>query len=118
MDGVQAVEGFFDPETQSLIGSKCQGCGTYSFPAKSGLCGNPRCMSDQFDVAADPFVPFSIAAVELEAEGLVVLGQVVAGVANADLKVGMEMEVVTDVLYSDDEGNKLVWKFRPVEVAK
>ena len=47
-----------------------------------------------------------------------VLGQVVAGVANADLKVGMEMEVVTDVLYSDDEGNKLVWKFRPVEVAK
>ena len=69
-------------------------------------------------VAADPFVPFSIAAVELEAEGLVVLGQVVAGVANADLKVGMEMEVVTDVLYSDDEGNKLVWKFRPVEVAK
>jgi hypothetical protein len=30
----------------------------------------------------------------------------------------MEVEVVTDVLYEDEDGRKLVWKFKPVEDAK
>ena len=142
MNGTAAVEGFFDPERQALLGSRCAGCGTYAFPAKQGLCPNPRCQSETHEVEplsrrgkvwsytsasyqppppyvpADPFVPFAIVAVELEAEGLVVLGQAVASVSAEDLSVGLEMEVVTDVLFTGDDGPKLVWKFQPVEVAR
>lgn len=141
-NGTAAVEGFFDPETATLIGSRCTGCGTYAFPAKDGLCANPTCESETAErvplsrrgtvwsytsasyqpptpyVPADPFVPFAIVAVELAAEQLVVLGQVVAEVSTADLHVGMEVEVVTDVLFADADGAKLVWKFKPVEAAK
>ena len=65
-------------------------------------------------MAPDPFVPFTIAAVELEAERMVVLGQVVAGVEVTDLKVGQEMELVLDTLYTDDESEKMIWKWKPV----
>ena len=42
-----------------------------------------------------------------------VLGQVVAGVSVDELRVGMEMELTLDVLYSDDEHDYLVWKWAP-----
>lgn len=54
--------------------------------------------------APDPFEPFAIAAVELAEEGLIVLGKVVEGTLAGDLKVGMEMELTTMVLYTDDDG--------------
>lgn len=56
----------------------------------------------------DPFEPFAVAAVELADEGLIVLGKVVAGTLAADLKVGVEMELTTDTLYTDDEGTERV----------
>jgi hypothetical protein len=142
MNGTPAVEGFFDPEAQALIGSKCTGCGTYAFPARQGFCPNPHCGSDTVDlvplsrrgkiwsytsasyqppppfVPSDPFVPFFILAVELNAEGLVVLGQAVAGTEATDLSVGREVEVVTDVLFAEEGENKLVWKFKLVEATK
>jgi len=68
-------------------------------------------------VAADPYVPFCLAAVELAAEKLVVLGQVVGGVTVDDLTVGDEVELVVDTLYSEDGVDHLVWKWRPVEVS-
>jgi uncharacterized OB-fold protein len=52
----------------------------------------------------DPFEPFAVAAVQLEAEGVIVLGKVVHGTLAADLKVGMEMELTTMRLYVDDDG--------------
>ena len=62
----------------------------------------------------DPYQPFCIAAVELDAEQMVVLGQCVAGVTVADLEVGMPMEIVIDTLFVDDEGvEQLVWKWQP-----
>ena len=54
-------------------------------------------------VAADPYVPFCLAAVELAAEKLVVMGQVVGGVTVDDLSVGDEVELVVDTLYSEDD---------------
>ena len=54
--------------------------------------------------ASDPFVPFAIAAVELADEGLIILGKVVDGTLAADLKVGMEMELTTMPLYTDEDG--------------
>jgi uncharacterized OB-fold protein len=65
-------------------------------------------------VAADPYVPFAIAAVELAAEQMVVMGQVVPGVDVDDLHVGDEVELVLDTLYEDDEHEYVVWKWRPL----
>jgi uncharacterized OB-fold protein len=139
---VPAIEGWFTIEDAenlrgSLLGSLCPSCGTYAFPAAQGFCGNPRCEGTEFDtvelsrrgrvwsytdacyqppvpyVAADPYVPFAIAAVELEREHMVVMGQVVPGVGVADLSVGDEVELVLDTLYEDDSHEYLVWKWRP-----
>lgn len=63
--------------------------------------------------AGDPFTPFAIAAVELDIERMIVLGQVVAGIDMNQLRVGQEVEVVTEPLYEDDECEYLIWKWRP-----
>jgi len=65
-------------------------------------------------MAPDPFVPYIVAAVQLEEEKMVVLGQCVAETNIEDLKVGMEMELALDVLYEDDDNEYLVWKWKPV----
>lgn len=137
---VAALEGWFtlDERAPQLLGSRCKTCGTIYFPKQTGFCRNPACEGSEFDeaplsrrgrvwsctnasyqppepfVAPDPFVPFTIAAVELEAERMVVLGQVVAGVDVNDLRVGQEMELVLDTLYTDEESEKLIWKWKPV----
>jgi uncharacterized protein len=139
---VPAVEGWFttggDGGAPALLGSRCTGCGTYAFPAEESYCRNPDCSSTMFEtvelsrrgriwsytdaryqppapyVAADPYVPFCLAAVELAAEKLVVMGQVVGGVTVDDLSVGDEVELVVDTLYSEDGCDYMVWKWRPL----
>ena len=64
-------------------------------------------------VAADPFEPYALAAVELDDEGIVVLGQVAKGVHAADLRVGMEMQLELDMLHRDDEHEYLVYVWAP-----
>ena len=133
-----AVEGWFSLDPPALLGSRCRSCGTYAFPKEAAFCRNPDCTSTEFDevplsrrgtiwsytdacyqppppyVAADPYEPFCIAAVELAAEKMVVMGQIVPGVNVADLAVGGEVELVLDTLYEDDEHEYLVWKWQPV----
>ena len=122
----------------ALLGSRCTECGTYAFPAERATAGTPTAARPTFEtvelsrrgriwsytdaryqppppyVAADPYVPFCLAAVELAAEKLVVMGQVVPGVTVDDLTVGDEVELVIDTLYSEDDCDYLVWKWRPV----
>jgi uncharacterized OB-fold protein len=138
-----AIEGWFtlDAEQPSLLGSRCTTCGSYFFPKTAGFCRNPDCQGTEFEqvplsrtgriwsytnacyqppepfVAPDPFVPFAIAAVELEKEKMIVLGQVVSGVDVADLAVGMPVELVIETLYRDGETDKLIWKWRPSAAA-
>lgn len=139
---VPVLDGWFTQgEKPHLLGSKCTGCGTYYFPKIANFCKNPACDSETFDevelsrtgkvwsftnayyqppepyVAADPFVPFTIAAVELEKEKMIVLGQVVSGVNVEDLKAGMEMELVLDTLSEDENSEKITWKWQPLAVA-
>jgi uncharacterized OB-fold protein len=64
-------------------------------------------------VAADPFEPYALAAVELADEGIVVLGQVAKGVQASDLEVGMEMQLEIDTLHRDDEHEYLVYVWAP-----
>ncbi|MCC6765029.1 MAG: OB-fold domain-containing protein [Deltaproteobacteria bacterium] len=136
---VSAREGWFDanPERPRLIGSRCRSCRSYFFPQEAFACRNPSCGSSELEdvplsatgtlwsytdnhyqppapyVSPDPFVPYAIAAVELADEQMVVLGQVANGVATADLKVGMRMDLVAETLYADDATEYLVWKWTP-----
>ncbi|NND82413.1 MAG: Zn-ribbon domain-containing OB-fold protein [Gammaproteobacteria bacterium] len=137
---VAAREGWFtlDAERPRLLGSQCQQCHTYYFPVHEQYCRNPECESEQFEQielshrgkiwsytnaaypppepfkAADPYEVFALAAVELEREKLVVLGQLAAGVTVDDVKIGDEVELTLDTLFSDDENDYLVWKWQPV----
>ena len=137
---VPAVEGLFtmDAEQPALIGGKARTRGSYFFPKHLGG-SDPLCVGDEIDevllsrrgkvwswttssypppppfiVQTEPYVPIVIAAVQLEAEQMVVLGQVVEGVAVEDLSLGQEVEIVLDTLYEDDEHEYMVWKWRPV----
>ena len=134
-----AVEGLFtlDADEPRLIGGRVPGTDSYFFP-KHLAGGDPRVGPVEleevllsrrgrvwsyttshypppppFMVTSEPYQPITIAAVELEAEKMVVLGQCVAGVGPEDLEVGMEMELTVDTLYSDDDHEYLVWKWRP-----
>ena len=137
---VPALEGWFtmDAEKPHLLGTQCTSCGTFYFPKQSNFCKNPACDGEEFEevklsrtgkvwsftnacykppepfVAPDPYVPFTIAAVELDAEKMIVLGQVVEGVNVSDLKAGMEMELVLETLFEDEDTEKLTWKWKPV----
>ncbi|WP_426571886.1 Zn-ribbon domain-containing OB-fold protein [Aquihabitans sp. McL0605] len=134
-------EGWFtldDPEP-ALLGMRCTTCATYVFPKAAYGCPNPACAGIEFDevrlsrfgsvwsytdacyqppapyvVPTDEHVPFCIAAVELADEGLVIMGQVVAGVTVDELTVGQRMELVVDVLYREDDTEHLIWKWKPV----
>lgn len=131
------LEGWFTLDAQSphLLGSRCQACGTYYFPPlKTGYCRNPDCDGERFEtvplsrtgrlwsytnaayqppppyVASEPFQPFGIAAVELERERMIVLGQLATGTELSTLKAGLAMELVLEPL---DDG-KLTWKWRVI----
>ena len=68
-------------------------------------------------MSPDPFEPYAIAAVELAEEKMVVLGQVADGLKVEDLKAGVEVELVLDTLYEDDDNEYMVWKWRPTQAA-
>jgi uncharacterized OB-fold protein len=140
---VPAIDGWYtmNADAPQLIGTRCSGCGTYFFPKQSTYCKNPDCDSSEFEevelsrtgkiwsytnacyqppepfVAPDPFEPYALAAVELEEEQMVILGQVADGLGVEDLKVGMPMELVLETLHEDEEDTKIIWKWRPQKEA-
>ncbi len=136
---VAALDGWHTMAAEPhLIGSRCSGCGTYFFPPQARYCRNPACDSTDFDqvelsrtgqiwsytnacyqppapfVAPEPFEPYAIAAVQLEREQMVVLGQVIKGVGVEDLKVGMPVELVLEPLHETDDEIRVTWKWRPI----
>lgn len=138
---VPAVEGWFtaDPARPALLGSRCTTCATVAFPREATFCRNPGCGGREFDEielsrrgtvwsftnacyqppppyvpVTDPFEPFTIAAVELAEERMVVLGQMVDGVGVDDLHAGMEVELTLGTLFEDDEHRYLMWRWEPV----
>src|ERR1700712_147887 len=127
------IEGWFTtgPEP-ALLASRCTTCGSVFFPRTEGFCRNPACQGEEFEVtelsrrgrvwsytdaqyqppppyipAADPYVPFALAAVELP-EGLVVLGQLADGYGVADVSVGTEVDLVVEALYTDESGARTI----------
>lgn len=139
MTATPAIEGWFTtgPEP-ALLGSRCTACATVFFPPTEGFCRNPACAGDELEpvelsrrgrvwsytdaryqppapylAPTDPYEPFALAAVELP-EGLVVLGQVAQGYGVEHLRVGAEVELVVETLYTDDVGDRTVWRWLPL----
>ena len=137
---VPAIEGWFsaDGDAPHLLGSRCSECGSYFFPKESMYCRNPSCQGTEFEevplsrtgtvwsftehyyqppdpyISPDPFEPYTVAAVELEKEKMVILGQVAQGVAHSQLETGLDVEVVIEKIYEDDETEFTVWKWKPI----
>ena len=137
---VPAVEGWFvaDGEAAFLLGTQCKACKSYFFPKETFFCRNPSCAGDEFEdvalsrtgkiwsyttnyyqppapyVSPEPFKPYTIAAVELEREKMVVLGQIASDVDPEELKTGDEVELVLETLYEDDDSEFVVWKWKPI----
>jgi hypothetical protein len=137
VSALPVVEGWFTiGDTPALLGGHCPACGTYAFPPTVAWCPNPACLGEDMETvplsptgrvwsytdaqyqppppyvpASDPYRPFAIAAVELELERIVILGQVADGFGVADLHVGQTVELVVEPL--DPDGG-LVWRWRPV----
>lgn len=132
-------------ESPHLIGTRCTESGTYFFPPERVMSRAPGFADSvlqevqlsnrgrlwswtdaqyqpplPYVPVSDPHEPFCIAAVELETEKMVVLGQVPSGVSVNDLELGMEMELVLDPLRieRDEESGEdvevMVWKWVPV----
>jgi uncharacterized OB-fold protein len=136
---VPAVDGWFTLDDEPhLLGTRCRESGTYYFPPETTMSRAPGFADSTLEPVelsrtgtiwsftnagyqppepyiptSDPYEPFAIAAVALAEEQMVVLGQVVSDVSVEDLHIGMEVELVLDVLYSDDEHDYLVWKWKP-----
>ena len=137
---VPAIEGWFtvtDSEP-ALLGSRGAETGSYFFPRSLAFSRNPAAPAEELEevelgrrgrvwsyttnhyappppyMAPEPFEPYTIVAVELPDEQMVVLGQLVDGADPAALSVGSEVELVLGTLYEDDENEYVVWKWRPV----
>lgn len=130
------IEGWFTTgDEPALVGTRCRACGTVFFPQETAFCRNPRCSSTDLESTelsrrgrvwsytdaryqppapyvprTEPYEPFALAAVELEDEGLVVLGQVADGYGIDDLSIGATVELVIEPL---DESS-LIWRWKPV----
>jgi uncharacterized OB-fold protein len=140
---VPAVEGWFtmDEAAPALVGGRGVDSGSYYWPTAMAVSGNPSAPGEHRApvelsrrgklwswttnhyappepyVAPDPFVPYTVCAVELAAERMVVLGQLATGAEPDRLEVGMEMELVLGPLYEDDEHEYVVWQWAPLQGA-
>jgi uncharacterized OB-fold protein len=136
---VPAIEGWFTVEGEPrLLGLRDRESGTYFFPKDVAVSRAPGFAAAPLEevplsrrgrlwsyttnhykapepyVSPDPFVPYTVAAVELQEERMVVLGQLAPDVDPGGLEVGMEMEIVLDTLFEDAQNEYLVWKWKPV----
>lgn len=134
--GPPVVEGWFTTDPPALRGQRCTTCGATVFPPRATTCPNPDCRGDRLDgvtlartgtvwswatnhfpppppyVAADPYLPTTVVAVELDGEAITVLGQLADGDDPATLHVGTPVEVVLGELASDDGTPRSMFRFR------
>jgi uncharacterized OB-fold protein len=136
---VPAIEGWFTMDAEPrLLGRRDPESGSYFFPKDVAVSSAPgHADAELEDVALsrtgklwsyttnhyqppepymspDPFRPYTVAAVELTDERMVVMGQLAAGVDPESLEVGMQMELVLGTLYEDDDNEYVVWNWQPV----
>ena len=131
------VDGWFTVQPElSLVGQRCEACGTVVFPPRAVACPSPTCREQCLSttplsrrgtiwsyatnhypppppyVAEQPFEPVTIGAVELAAERLIVLGRIVGD--PAELSVGREVELSVGTLPDGDGRQRTMWQWRLV----
>jgi hypothetical protein len=137
---VAAVDGWFtmDEAAPALIGARGVESGSYFFPKAVATSANPAAPFEAREevqlsrrgrvwsyttnhykppapyVSPEPFEPYTVLAVQLEQEQMVVLGPLATGADPEQLRVGMEVELVLGPLYSDDDHEYVVWQWAPV----
>ena len=136
---IPAIENWFTDEAEPhLLGLRDPGSGSYFFPKDVAISAAPGHAGAELEevelsrtgtlwswttnhyqppppyVSPEPFEPYTVAAVELARERMVVLGQLAADVDPATLEAGLEMELVVETLFEDEEGEHVVWKWRPL----
>jgi uncharacterized OB-fold protein len=134
-------EGLFTPTEPGvdgqIIATHCRSCGDYFFP-RSFTCHNPECEEkDVEDVSLSPtgvvdtysdmsypppppyvvkkedWVPTPVVSVKMP-EGIHIIGMM-DDCTPEEVSIGMEVQTVIRVLYTDKNGEELVgWKFRRV----
>ena len=139
---VPAVPGLFvmdGPNGPQLIGGRGQHHDSYFFP-KDLAGSDPACVGDAareevllsrtgtiWSFTAmnyqppppypqrEDYEPVVLAAVELDNEKLVVLGQMVTGTDIATVAVGNRVELAVETHYEDDETEFMMWKWSPLQ---
>ena len=137
---VPAVDNWFttDEAAPALLGARGVESGSYYWPTAVAVSANPSAPGEAREpvelsrigtlwswttnhyappepyVAPDPFVPYTVCAVELGVEQMVVLGGLAPGADPDELEVGMQMELVLGALYEDDEHEYTIWQWAPL----
>jgi uncharacterized OB-fold protein len=136
---VPAVEGWFTMSDEpALLASRGVETGSYFFPKNLAFSRNPSAPSEALTevelsrrgkvwswstnhyqppapyVAPDPFVPYTVLAVELEHEQMIVLGPLVPDADPSTLQAGTEVELTLGTLYEDDDHEYVIWQWKPV----
>ncbi len=133
---IPVAEGLFAETANGprLLGSKCASCDTPYFP-KAAICHNPNCNDSKLEDAEfgphgklwsftvqvypppppakydEPFEPYALGLVDMT-EGLRVLAKVSTDDFTS-VKVGANVELVIEKLYTNAEGNEVTtFKFR------
>ena len=126
-----------DEAAPALLGARGTESGSYFWPTALAVSANPSVPGEAREpsplsrrgtlwswttnhyappepyVSPDPFVPYTVCAVELDAEQMVVLGQLATGADPTQLEVDMAMELVLGPLYEDDDHEYVVWQWAP-----
>ena len=136
---VAAVDGWFTlGDEPALLASRGAETGSFFFPKNLAFSRNPAAPTEELEevelsrrgrvwswttnhyqppapyVAADPFVPYTVVAVELVDAQMVVLGPLVPSADPSTLTVGTEVELTLGTLFEDDDCEYVIWQWKPV----
>lgn len=136
---VAAVKGWFTlGDEPALLASRGAETGSYFFPKNLAFSRNPAAPAEELTevelsrrgrvwswttnhyqppapyVAADPFVPYTVVAVELVEERMVVLGPLAPSADPSMLTVGAEVELTLGTLFEDDDTEYVIWQWKIV----
>ena len=141
MTRVAAIEGWFtdNESAPELLGTRGTESGSYFFPPTLAVSANPNAPFETREPVAlsrtgtlwsyttnhyappEPAVqtaPYTVCAVELNLEKIVILGPLATGADATMLTIGMEMELVLGPLFTDDDGiEQTMYQWSPLAAA-
>ncbi len=137
MKRVPAIDGWFtqDEERPELIGTRGVESGSFFFPPSLAVSANPNTPFEARESVRfsrtgtlwsyttnhysppEPSVqtaPYTVCAVELATEQIVILGPLATGSDASQLKIGMQMELVIGPLFVEDDVEHTMYQWAPL----